>query len=115
MDKYSSLTALSIGEKLRFFRLKNKLTLEEVGARIGKTGSAISYYEAGKRMPAPDVLLQLCKLYNVANVSVFYGEVDLPEDTIIDADERQLLALWRELNTEHQQAIFLLIKGLNGL
>lgn len=115
MNKYKNLSSLSIGEKLRFFRLKNKMTLEEVGTRIGKTGSAISYYEAGKRVPAPDVLVKLCKLYNVSNVSVFYGDVELPPDAIFSAEERQLVAMWRELSQEQQQALLVLIKGLTGL
>lgn len=108
-----NLTAKKIGAKLRYFRIKNNMTLNEVGERLGMSGASISYYENGKRKLTPDLIVKLCKIYNIMSVSAFYGDfAEFAEIPGVTKSEHELLERWRVLNDEQQKAILLLISDL---
>jgi transcriptional regulator with XRE-family HTH domain len=54
-----------VGQQLKVYRLQNKLTLEEVGQRIGKTKKQVQNYEVGKTRLFLPLLIELCELYGV--------------------------------------------------
>lgn len=111
-DFYKNLTSERIGQKLKHFRKQSKLTLEEVGKQVGKTGSTISLYESGKRNPDPDTMVRLCKVYNVHNVGVFFGELNLPAEPNISQEELHFIAMYREMTKEQQKSLLVLMKGI---
>lgn len=54
-----------VGNQLKTFRKNNKLTLEEVGIKLGKTKKQIQNYENGHSRIYLDTIVELCKIYNV--------------------------------------------------
>lgn len=54
-----------LGRNLRYYRLKNNMTIKELSEKIGVTNMAISNYEHDKRTPDMKVLRQLADVLNV--------------------------------------------------
>lgn len=52
------------GSKLKELRVLNNLTMEEVGEKVGKVRSVISYYESGKTKVDVTMLAKLLSIYN---------------------------------------------------
>lgn len=73
-----------IGDKLKLLRNLKKLTLGEVASRSGFSAQAISLCERAKRMPSPNMLLVLSKIYDYSEEELFKHR----EETIIDSVER---------------------------
>ena len=53
-----------IGQKIRKARSASGLTQNELGKKIGNTGSAIGYLEAGLRKITPDTLKKIADILN---------------------------------------------------
>jgi len=56
------LDSVKIGERLRFYRVNNGLTLEDIAEKIYKTRATVSKYEKG------EVLLDICTMLEICNV-----------------------------------------------
>jgi transcriptional regulator with XRE-family HTH domain len=54
------------GERLRLLRKVNRLTMEEVGKRLGIAKSSYAGYESESRMPPLDKLQKLAQMYDVS-------------------------------------------------
>ena len=54
-----------VGSKLKEFRLRRKLTLEEVGEKIGKTKKQVQFYETGHTRLYLPTIIKLCEIYNI--------------------------------------------------
>ena len=61
---------MSLGERIRFFRKRNKWTQVELGEKMGFTGTTanirVAQYEWNRRMPKQDVIEEFAKLFDVA-------------------------------------------------
>lgn len=55
-----------IASKLKQARIKANMTQREVAEILGMTYQAISNYERGKTKVESDILIKLCKIYNVS-------------------------------------------------
>lgn len=55
------------GERLKYLRTEKGLTQSELGKELGISRGAISYYEAGDRMPDINVLYDVAKYFNVSS------------------------------------------------
>lgn len=55
-----------IASKLKKARVNSKMTQKEVADILGMTYQAISNYERGKTKVESDILVKLCKIYNVS-------------------------------------------------
>ena len=55
-----------IASKLKQARIKANMTQREVADILGMTYQAISNYERGKTKVESDILIKLCKIYNVS-------------------------------------------------
>lgn len=64
-----------LSKNLRYYRLKNNLSMKELASMIQVTPMAISHYENGERKPSMDVILALAKALNV-KVSDFLANRD---------------------------------------
>lgn len=93
----------TLAAKLKDFRTRAGLTINEVGDRIGKSGKTVSAWECGRGQPDADMLLTLCDLYGVGSIAEFYGEQQ-PAFSL-SADEMRLLAAYRELNQQGKEYI----------
>jgi len=69
---------------IRKERIKNNWTLEYVGKEVGLTKTAVQAIETGQRRPSFDVLMKLCRLFNVPHKEI--------ERLFIVADENNNLS-----------------------
>lgn len=72
---------LKIGKKIRYIRLQNKLTLQEIAQRTGFTKGYLSLIEQGKKSPPIATLSKIARALNV-DIPAFF-EQKKPEDQII--------------------------------
>lgn len=56
---------MSFGEKLKALRKGQKLTQQQLAARLGVAKSVVSYYESGDRFPSYDVLVKIAHTFRV--------------------------------------------------
>lgn len=62
-----------LAAKLKEYRERSGLTIQEAGDAIGKSSKTISAWEHGRGQPDADMLFVLCKLYKIESISVFFG------------------------------------------
>lgn len=110
-SKNPYLTAENIGKKLKEYRKKKKMTLQNVADIVHRSTSAVSAWERGERNVDPDTFVNLCILYEVESFGVFYGE---PEPTDgLTMNERRLIEVWRSLNEAEQDAFMTVLNALH--
>jgi len=90
-----------MAEKLREFRIAKGLSVDAVGAVIGKSGKTISAWEVGRGQPDADKLVELCNLYGVRIADFYSGDVS--QGITLANDEADLLGTFRDLNDEGKQ------------
>ena len=54
-----------IGEKIRYYRKENKITLDQLGCKISKSKATVSKYESGEVCPDVVTLLAISKALNI--------------------------------------------------
>lgn len=74
-----------IAMKIKDLRHEKKLTLDEFGALIGKTGSQVSTYESGSVSPRNNVLENIIKAF------------DLNEDYFVSNESENIIELKQEI------------------
>ncbi len=65
-----------LSDNLRFFRVKEGLSQQQLADKIGVSKMLISYYESGKRMVNSSTLLKLCEVLSI-----------LPAQLLLDQEE----------------------------
>jgi transcriptional regulator with XRE-family HTH domain len=70
-----------IGPRLRAARLKQELTLEELAARAGMSGSTLSRLESGKRQASLEILLPLTRELRITLDDLIPAEAPDPRVT----------------------------------
>lgn len=102
-----------LAEKLKFFRLRSKLKIDEVGEVVGKSGKTVSAWEKGRGQPDADMLIKLCSLYKVKSIGEFFGEepITLINDDFNDKD-KELIKNHNLLNDEGQKMLENYVKFL---
>ncbi len=66
-----------LGKRIAEIRSKNNVSQENLAESLNKSVSLISLYEAGRRVPPPDVLFEMANLFNVS-VDYLIGLTDNP-------------------------------------
>lgn len=69
-----SPSAVRLGRRIRIERERNGLTQADVAAALGKTATAVSYWESGQRSPGIDDLTQLARLFSVGVAAFLPGQ-----------------------------------------
>ncbi|WP_159033378.1 helix-turn-helix transcriptional regulator [Ethanoligenens harbinense] len=111
-----------LAERLKYFRIKNKLTANQVGVMIGKSGKTVNAWEHCHGQPDADTLLRLCKIYSISNINELYGKpFELEESvdsTSCDSDnirisniDLHLLSLFHQLNNAGKEAVLTAAEG----
>lgn len=114
-----------LGQKLRFLRKKNDLTLQSLAQTLGISAQQVQKYETGEdRLPAVR-LIELCKTFNF-EIQNFLGEqghygmaeandsyTPPPAETNLSKQEQKLLDLFRKIkNPEAQDSVLQLFTNL---
>ena len=56
---------VDFGTNLKFLRLREGLTQQQLADRLGVTKSVVSYYELQERFPSPEVLSKVASIFHV--------------------------------------------------
>jgi len=77
-----------LGNYLRDLRIKQRLSLREVGERVSLSGSYLSQIETGERRPSAEILRKLAPSYGVPvrDALEVAGFLDEPEAVMSDAE-----------------------------
>lgn len=79
---------MTLGERIKILRKKINLNQSEFGKKLGITESAVCSYENNRRIPSEQVIVSICREFNVDRDWLVDGEGNdmfLPEPTeIID-------------------------------
>jgi transcriptional regulator with XRE-family HTH domain len=57
---------MKIGEKIRYLRIKNKLTSKELSKALNISEASVSLIENGKRKPSLDIIVKSAKFFEVS-------------------------------------------------
>lgn len=81
---------MTLGEKIRYLRVQNKMTMDDLARELGVQRSAVNKYEKGivvnlKR----STIVSLCRIFGVPS-SYF-----LDDDADLSSEEQQLISLFR--------------------
>ena len=87
----------NIQKNILFYRKRSKMTQKDLASTLGVSAAAVSSWECGNNSPDIDTLLLICNslgvgLYDMCGMNV--------ENNVIDADENNLLKLYKKLNCE---------------
>src|SRR5690606_37438077 len=123
---------LTLGKRIRHFRVQQGLTLEQFGSRIGMVASQLSLIENGKREPKLSLLSKIAETLNIelselltpeppdarsameialeqAQQSSIFAKLSLPKirsvKSLQDETLKTILGLYRELERREQETI----------
>ena len=71
-----------IGNKIKYYREKKKISQKELGEFLNTTSQTISRYESGKRGANRDILFLLAEYFNI-NINDFFPSVNTTHDNEI--------------------------------
>lgn len=64
----------TLGENIKKYRLKSKLTQEELASRLGKSKNVISNWERGDNKPDADIIEEICLIFNISPNQIYGWE-----------------------------------------
>ena len=98
--------------RIREIRKAHKLTMKQLGEKIGLAESTISQYETGKRQPDLEAQAKMCELFGVPLgylMGVEEKEKTATEGDDLNLDDKQLLKLFHEADEQKKTAIKILL------
>lgn len=90
----------NLGNRIRTTRKCQKMTLEELGQKMGMSVSLVGRYERGEENPKPYTVERFAE---ALNVSAHWLETGFYEDASISNEEQQLLRYFRIMNQQGQR------------
>lgn len=97
MSKYE-IPKFDVAGTLKRLRAKSKMTANEVGALVGKSGKTVNAWEHGHGQPDADMLIKLSQIYHVENMLEEFRarEPQIHADTFhLSEHERSLIIAYR--------------------
>ena len=74
---------MNFGDRLKMLRTGQKLTQQQLAARLGVAKSVVSYYESGDRFPSYDVLVRIARTFHTTTDYL----LDVERRRVIDVSE----------------------------
>lgn len=102
---------MSIGDNIRKLRNAAGLSQAELARRLGKTSSAVSYYESDTIIPRMGVIAKMCDVFDCSIYDII-GHVEYEVVSIPNAQENELLELFRGLDGTQQQALLSVARAM---
>lgn len=106
-----------IAESLRKLRKESGMTVDEVGAAVGRSGKSVSAWETGRNVPSADMLIDICRLFGVSIEYFYPPEVHNASECAPDAltaEERELVDLFRSLSEKGRHAVLTGLRDFAG-
>ena len=101
---------MTMGERIRFYRNKQGLTMEQLGEMLGVRRAAVMKYEDGSvENIKRSTIKRMAEIFGVSPCYLMWGEetettvTQLPK--ALTDTERQLLAAFRALNADGQKFV----------
>jgi transcriptional regulator with XRE-family HTH domain len=107
VKRYNSALALRLGQNLRHYRLRAKLTQEQLAEAIRVEVATVSRYETGVTLPSLVTLEALAALLHVA-----IADLLTEKKPVRSGEGEQLLAMLEPLSLAERNAV---LKGLTTL
>lgn len=89
-----------IASVLKRLRIKSGLTADEVGKLVGKSGKTVNGWENARSQPDAEILLQLCRIYDVDDIQAEFGEIknyiNSSHSIKLSDHERKLILSYRQ-------------------
>lgn len=86
---------VEFGAKLKRLRQERNLTQKQLGDLIGVGNSIIYFYEVGDRIPSPDVIIKLSRVFHVS--SDYLLGIEKTESVDVTGLDEHDIGLIREL------------------
>lgn len=95
----------SFATTIKELRIKAGFSQKQVCEHFKVPQSTFSSWETGKAEPSADMMLKLCKYYNVPDVLSAFGFDGYNEDgsIVLDLNEIELIEKYRKLDEERKQ------------
>ena len=106
----------NLGRMLRYYRKSRQLSVQQVIDKLNReynitiSPKTLYGWENSQNQPSADMLLVLCKIYNVSNILESLGYDGPPEQAplILSPIEREIISRYRS-NKEYNKAILKLL------
>lgn len=101
-----------ISKKLRELRKERGLDVGAVGRGVDRSGKTISAWETGRNTPSAEMLIELCKFFDV-DISYFYpSEVTYASVALqTPDDESELMEIFRSLSPKGKEQLLVYARG----
>lgn len=99
----------NIGETLKKFRIKSKISVKEISDILIANGfkaseKTIYSWESGNSQPTPDAFLLLCEIYKISNILMEFGYED-KNDNILKSGENTLIKKYRIIDNKGKHTV----------
>lgn len=100
----------TMADRIRSARIRaGYQTSAEAARRLGIKPATYRHYENDMRKPRPDRIPDIAKLFKVSAQWILTGR------TVSEADETEIVDLYRRSNNQNRQAVLTLLRQLNGI
>ena len=110
-----------IAAQIRRLRKEADLTVEEVGTGVNRSGKTVSAWETGRNVPSAEMLIDICRFFNVS-IETFYppevtyayvnmGEPESKPSELL-GDVRELVDLYGGMTDEGRRQLMIYARGL---
>ena len=110
---------MTMGERIRFYRNKQGLTMEQLGEMLGVRRAAVMKYEDGSvENIKRSTIKRMAEIFGISPCYLMWGEESeqpanvTPMPKALTDTERQLLAAFRALNADGQQTLLTMAESL---
>lgn len=100
-----------IGENIRYYRERLGISQAELARRLGKTGSAVSQYEAGINVPRVQVVERMadvlgCRVSDIMEPAAVHLLDGVTVNCSLSLDELAFLETFRSMPQEKREQLF---------
>lgn len=100
---------MSIGKNIKRLRMDAGMSQEQLGKLLGKTRSAVSYYESDTIVPRMGVIEKLAAIFNVSKTDIIEPPI---KEKQLTAKEKELVDIVRSITPEGQRQLMIYARGL---
>lgn len=102
---------MSIGQNIKRLRKEAGLSQEKLAKMLGKTRSAVSYYESDTIIPRMGVIEELAAIFNVSKTEIIEP---IPSFGKLTANETELVSIMRRITPEGQRQMMIYARGVDS-
>ncbi len=106
---------MTIGERIKFFRERAKLTQDELGKRVGVTGVAIMRYEKGTRQPLIEQIVMIATELGVSPLALMGDEVSADNVALVLGGQFEMTNNYKKRGYSFADTEFILINAFSQL